>query len=138
GFPFTVWADENADWSGLNQFGDRVRLSGIPLVTNMNDPDNAFNGSAFLTPTIGSVGTVGRNAFRGPGFVSFDMSVGKRFRMTEGTNLEFKADFFNAFNHANFRLPVSRFTSSSFGKITAMADTNNPARVIQLGLRLEF
>src|SRR5262249_7765677 len=95
GFPFTVWADQNADWRGLNQFGDRVRLSGIPLVTHMNDPDNAFNGSAFLTPTIGSVGTVGRNAFRGPGFISFDMSVAKSFRMTEGTNLQFKADFFN-------------------------------------------
>jgi hypothetical protein len=140
GFPFTVWADDATDFSGLNQFADRVHfVPGVTsLETNMDDPENAFDGSVFVRPTIGSIGSVHRTAFRGPGFISFDMGIGKNFRITESVKFGVRADLFNAFNHTNFNLPVSESTSSSFGKITEEADTDTPARIIQLGARIEF
>ncbi len=140
GFPFTVWGDDNTDFSGLNQFADRVNF--VPgtsaLPTNMDDPDNAFDGSVFTTTTIGDIGSVSRNKFRGPGFISTDMGLAKSFAIREGMSFKFRVDFFNATNHTNFNLPTSEVVSSTFGKITAIADNDVPARVIQLGARIEF
>ncbi|MGH9532672.1 MAG: carboxypeptidase regulatory-like domain-containing protein [Terriglobales bacterium] len=140
GFPFTVWGDDSSDFSGLNQFADRVNfVSGTTaLPTNMDDPDNAFDGSVFTTTTIGDIGSVSRNKFRGPGFISTDMGLAKSFAIREGMSFRFRVDFFNAFNHTNFNLPVSETVSSSFGKIISEADAGLPARVIQLGGRIEF
>jgi hypothetical protein len=81
-------------------------------------------------------GTTGRNIMSGPGFVNFDFGAHKRFKITEGTALQFQANAFNVFNHPNFGLPSGNLNSSAtVGKSTF---TINGARVMQLALRFDF
>jgi len=101
--------------------------------------NNYFNKSNILIPTDPSqpFGNAGRNIGRGPRYNDFDIGVQKSFplpRLREGTDLEFSAQFFNAFNHTNLNLPNSSVSSSAFGTIRSAFDP----REIQLGLKLYF
>jgi hypothetical protein len=58
----------------------------------------------------------------------------KQVRITEGVRIEFRAEAFNAFNHAQFDLPVNSLASPLFGTITAAEQP----RVLQLGMKLNF
>ena len=75
----------------------------------------------------------------GPGRYLWDLSLRKRISVSEKINLQFQADFFNAFNHTNLNNPNTTFGSLtspnlSFGTITGAA----PGRNIQLGAKLTF
>ena len=83
----------------------------------------------------GKDGVVGRNTFRGTGFLNFDVALAKSFRFAEQRNLVFKAEVFNLFNRANFGLPVRTLDAPGFG---AAATTVNPARMLQLALKFQF
>ena len=91
-------------------------------------------------PNQGRFGTLGRNTFRGPGLYDLDMAlikdttVGSRAR-SEPTTLEFRAEFFNAFNLVNFALPANILHGSGFGIINHTAGTS---RQIQFSLKLIF
>jgi hypothetical protein len=95
------------------------------------------NGTcAFGIPAVGSLGSAGVGTLRAPSFFNFDASVGKKFNFTESKYLQFRAEFFNAFNHASWGPPSRDITSpSSFGQITGQVQ--NP-RNIQMGLKLYF
>jgi hypothetical protein len=72
----------------------------------------------------------------GPGQFNTDLSISKLFRLTERANLEFRTEFFNAFNNAVFQDPDNTTTDvGSFGHITSTA--SNP-RVMQFALKLSF
>jgi hypothetical protein len=81
------------------------------------------------------IGNVGRNILRGPAQSDIDWSVGKRFPLTESKGFEFRADFFNALNHASESNPVSDISSAEFGKILSF--TSSP-RIVQLALKFTF
>ncbi|HSE19991.1 MAG TPA: carboxypeptidase-like regulatory domain-containing protein [Pyrinomonadaceae bacterium] len=111
------------------------------------------NGAALADGLGTDLGNVGRNVLRGPRQANFDFSIIKRFRLGEQKNLEFRAEFFNVFNHVNFDNPISNLnviTSSGgsldgntgriinpgdFGRI--VSTSNNP-RLVQLALRVNF
>jgi hypothetical protein len=152
GQPFTVYNGQT-DFSGFNQFFDRPDVIGAgKLIQNNGNPDNAFDTTYFSkTPPAGRQGTSGRNQYYGPDLVNFDLTASKSFALHgEHTNLQFRADFFNIFNHTNFANPVRNESSASFGKITqtvgsatatSVGTTAGPfggARQIQLALRLNF
>ena len=100
---------------------ERVRLaSGVTL----ND---------FLV--LGKDGVVGRNTFRGAGFLNFDVALAKMIRFAEQRKLVFRAEVFNLFNRTNFGLPVRTLDAPGFG--TAVA-TVNPARMLQVALKFSF
>lgn len=67
-----------------------------------------LNPAAFATPAPGTFGNVPRNFLRGPNFRQFDIVLNKRIRFSESTNLEFRTEIFNIFNHTNFDIPGSR------------------------------
>jgi hypothetical protein len=67
-----------------------------------------LNPAAFATPAPGTFGNVPRNALRGPNFRQFDLVFSKKFKFSEQTNLEFRTEIFNVFNHTNFDVPGSR------------------------------
>jgi hypothetical protein len=151
GAPFTVFSSAVADLSGFNIFNDRPDVVGSGKLTqNHNDPDKAFDKSYFGTTPVGRVGTSGRNQYYGPGLQNFDFALAKSFPFTEQTRLQFRADFFNIFNHTNFSNPVNNASNANFGKITqtvgsavatAVGTTAGPLggpRLIQLSLRLQF
>jgi hypothetical protein len=89
-------------------------------------------------------GTLPRNFFRGPGRINFDLAVAKTTPLyPERVSLEFRVEFFNILNHAEFANPDTTLGSPTFGQITT---TGNPGaieptalpRIIQLGARVRF
>lgn len=103
-------------------------------------PSRYFNPSAFIQPLPGTYGNAGRNILQGPGLVETDLSLAKKFPLSERLNLLFRGEFFNVFNHTNFNTPNPVvFTSATGGPsptagvITA---TSTTSRQIQFGLKL--
>ena len=90
--------------------------------------------SRFSVPQAGEIGTGGRNAFRGPRFFNADISLVKKFRITERHAVSFRAEAYNLFNNTNFAAPNATL-GASFGKLSA---TVGNARVLQMALRFEF
>jgi len=75
--------------------------------TILGRPDRWFDPSIFTLPAAGEFGNSGRNTLCGPSLKDFDFSLLKQTKLTETMNLEFRAEFFNLFNHANFDVPVN-------------------------------
>src|SRR5437868_3065960 len=104
-------------------------------------------GSVFTIPVAnGNVfhfGNLGRNVIIGPGFANTDFSILKTTRITEGVKLQFRTEFFDLFNHANFGQPGRTVVpnSTTFGVITntrfATGDSGS-SRQIQFALKLIF
>ena len=86
----------------------------------------------FLARPARNVGDAGRNTIIGPGTSNFDFSAFKNTRLTERFTLEFRSEFFNIFNKAQFNLPVFDPTNQAFGQITSV----RAARQIQFGMKL--
>jgi len=100
-------------------------------------------------PTLATYGTLPRNFFRGPGYLNVDMSFSKTTSITERVKIEFRAEFFNIFNHPNFTNPGiinnasgaltsgaggNNVNSGQFGQITSTYDP----RIIQSAARFTF
>jgi hypothetical protein len=95
-----------------------------------------FATSAFSAPAAGTFGDLPFNALRGPSRQNWNLSLFKSFVFSEarGSRLEFRAEFFNAFNHTEFNNVSTTFSASNFGAVTSAHDP----REIQLGLKLYF
>lgn len=109
---------------------DRVGGQGV------NGPKTStqwFNKAAW-TDAIGHFGNSGRGVVYGPGFNNWDLSAIKNTKISEHISTQFRAEFFNAFNHPSFLGVSTNVDSSLFGRITS---THDP-RIIQLGLKLYF
>jgi hypothetical protein len=109
-------------------------ISGPVLVQSGRSIDNWINTDAFATAPDGRWGTSGAGIVEAPGLQSYDLSLAKRFLLTERFNLRLQADFFNAFNIANFTGLNTTVTSNAFGTLNSAY----PPRNIQLGMKLEF
>ena len=84
--------------------------------------------------SVGNYGTFGRNALRGPGQFNTNVTVSKVVPVGESLRLEYRADFFNLLNNAQFNTPSTTITSSLFGQISGTASP----RIIQMALRVQF
>jgi hypothetical protein len=130
-------------------------VPGQPFILPGWTPDIGYlNPRAFANPAItaqdpnGFFGNLGRDQVYGPGFWNADFSLSKIFPVREKLSLQFRTEFFNAFNHPNFALPtnVVNIGAPNAGKITQTPDVaqGNPGlggggpRVMQFGLRLQF
>ena len=119
----------------------------------------AVNGSILIPPAFGTLGNLGRNPFRDTGFKNVDFSVTKVFKFKERLTAQFRAEFFNIFNHPNFANPYGGpggptasldpsagvgGTPFAYSSATPDAASSNPvlgsggARAIQLGLKFIF
>jgi hypothetical protein len=98
-----------------------------------------FDTSVFSQPAPFQFGNTARTLpdVRAPGIVDFDLSGVKNTKIRERYTIQFRAEFFNAFNHANFGLPNVTFGSPAFGTISSI-NASAPARIIQLALKLYF
>jgi hypothetical protein len=93
-----------------------------------------FSTSQFYPQELGVIGDASRRFFHGPGLNNWDLALHKTTRITERTGLEFRAEFFNIFNHAQFNNPVGDFASASFGEVTSVRSP----RIGQLALKFNF
>jgi Carboxypeptidase regulatory-like domain/TonB dependent receptor len=154
--------------TGLNPFPGTF-LSGtssvqrpnvIPGVSFYLDESGApggkiINAVAFTPPITSTQGDLGRNALRGFGATQLDLTLRRRFRLTETVALQARADFFNIFNHPNFGNPVNYLSNTAqFGQSTMMLASSlgsggqsgglsplyqiGGPRSIQLALKLQF
>jgi Carboxypeptidase regulatory-like domain len=158
GFPlFVVDSVNNSgvffQWNGngLNrpdQVGNPNQAGPVAANPSCNAPaqihtiQNWFNPCAFVSAPSGELGTANRAPVTGPDFVNTDFSLIKQFKLGERVGLNFRAEFFNLFNHAQFFLPGSSLTAmqdiespSTFAKVTQTV--NNP-RLVQFALKLTF
>jgi hypothetical protein len=132
-------------------FGFFMTGSG-PLTVNptaINPTDNrgvapdgspAFSGQVFFNPAAGTLGTMQRRFFSGTWFNNYDFSILKDTRLTERNSIQFRADFYNLINHANFFVGDQNVNSASFGKITSQyySVSGVGPRLIQFGLYYKF
>ena len=143
GLPFTPQLGFNPTNNGDSR--NPIRPSVNPAFQGnvvLGTPNQYFNPAAFSVPASGTYGNLGRDTLTGPGIVSLDLSALKNTNLTEKVRLQFRAEFFNVLNHANFSTPNPVvFTSASStpaptaGLITA---TSTTSRQIQFGLKLLF
>jgi Carboxypeptidase regulatory-like domain len=163
GFPLFVVASANGNFSGSgvnfgwngsslnrpNEVGDPNKAGpvaanpGCAAPAQVHTLANWFNPCAFADAPAGELGNSSRTPLYGPRFVNTDFSAIKNFPLSfrEGMFLQFRAEFFNLFNHAQFYLGGGATqmqdvdSSSSFGVVNGTV--NNP-RVIQFALKLNF
>ena len=102
-------------------------------VTGPKTASEWFNTKAWAD-AIGHFGTSGRGVVYGPGLNNWDLAAIKNIKITERVNTQFRAEFFNAFNHPSFLGVSTNVDSSIFGQVTS---THDP-RLIQFGLKVNF
>ena len=129
-----------------------------PYIRNSNR--QWINPAAFSVPHPGTYGNLARNALKGPSLRQFDLTLAKRFPFTETVNLEFRSEFYNIFNTANFAAPPASLNptvgasiqpgqplsfatagSGAFGVLNRTVSNEiglGTNRQIQLSLRLNF
>jgi Carboxypeptidase regulatory-like domain/TonB dependent receptor len=155
GNPFTLFSNSNSSQQDQRVTDgvdlDRPDLNGKittfnPRTTQTFTSDcgggTSVTGNFYINPTVFdcsnvpmfTFGTLGRNSIRGPGINNWDLSVIKRTKITESTTLEFRAEFFNAFNHVQFLNPDPTGLASTFGQVV---QTRDP-RLGQLALKFVF
>lgn len=143
GAPFPILA---TCCSGNGSTGSAIneRPNLVPGKSNnpiLGGPDRYFDPSAFAPAQQGFYGNLGRNTLVGPGLFTFDFSLVKNTAITERTNLQFRAEFFNLFNRANFSTPANNIfdsrgnLSGAAGRITS---TSTSSRQIQFALKIVF
>jgi hypothetical protein len=143
GTPFSVTIARTAATvpSGQTQNQRADYVGGDVYATNKG-PGLWLNPAAFALPANGLYGNSGRNRFRGPGLWQADIGISKKFRLTEGANLDFRTEMFNLFNRAQYGNPVSARNNSTFGTILATANDGatgtGTSRQLQFMLRLNF
>jgi hypothetical protein len=158
GMPFTAYAPwvnlPNAGGFFQNQRADLIQPAATTLSPALPVPGGKIllNAAAFGKPGANAIGTSGRNAFSGPGLLSADLSIARRFPfriLGEAGRVTLRADFYNVFNHANLNNPDSYFTGPHFGwalygrseknsGFPVLAPLNETARQIQILFRVEF
>ena len=146
GTPFTVFDSRDNSFQG-----SAPEITGFsanrPNLVPGQDPNNGprqvndwLNVAAFTrVPQDGNLptqqfGTAGRNIAVGPRYFNWDFGTSKNFRLTETKDLQFRAEIFNLFNHANFHIPNSDISSPTFNQILEA----EPARLVQFALKFLF
>jgi hypothetical protein len=145
GTPFTVTATDQSRTGPSH--ANRANCIGDAFSGATSDPSKFvgtgapgffINPSAFAVPAVGTFGTCAPRSFHGPGIENMDFSLFKNFVITERARVEFRSEFFNAFNHANFQNPSSAFNPASLGSFGRSFSTVTDPREIQFALKLYF
>jgi len=130
---------------GVSQNQRPNLVPGVPLTPPGGSTTAEWiNPVAFVVPSPGTFGNLGRNVFRGPGIWQADISLGKRFTLGEWAGLEFKAQAFNLFNTTQLGAPQADLSAGprNFGAILSSVNTgpvgSGTPRQIQFMLRLSF
>jgi len=108
-------------------------IGNVTLPPDQRTPGRFFNTSAFATAPQFALGNASRNPVRGPAYRNLDIALAKHTKLTERTDMEFRAEMFDLTNTPAFAQPSGSFGTSAFGSI---AGTATDPRVVQFALRL--
>jgi hypothetical protein len=132
GTPYSIYADPLL-----------CNCPGITSVRAVAPSGLAINGQSFFDPTVfsspaaGTLGSSGRNAFRGPDFFTYDVSVFRRFPFRDNFNFELRAEAYNVTNTTNLANPIGTLNLLGAGTSTRLVN-GMMGRQFQLGGRLLF
>jgi hypothetical protein len=134
GLPLEITATDTSNTGGIHtQVSDRTCNGNLP--SGQRSIHQWFQTSCFPQPAAGRIGDSGRNVLVGPGLSNFDLSAFKRFPFGEARWVQFRTDFFGAFNHPQFSVGQTQAVSAStYGQVTSAGGS----RVIQMGLQVVF
>lgn len=132
GLPLNIsFPGDNAGIGGGPYRPDLVRSPNVDQKTR----ERIFDPGAFAAPPRGAFGNAARNVAVGAGINNWDLSVFKNFPLwSESSSLQFRAEFYNAFNHTQFNSFRTAFGAAGFGSAVGARD----ARSIQFGLKLYY
>jgi len=136
GFPITL-SQSSGDLSLTGESGnDTPNLISKVQTQNAhnpgpNGPNTYFLPDAFAPETYAGFGTANRRFFHGPGILNTDFGLEKNTFIKESMAVQFRAEFFNIFNHTQFENPSGNFSQSTFGVVTQARDP----RIGQLSLK---
>jgi hypothetical protein len=157
GQPFTIRTGVDAVGNGATagsrpNYNPNGTITLDPVTGDFRTFVTPINGSGIVSapfvqnPTTGTItflrnsmpggGNLGRNTFRGPGYVNFNMSISKRFTLPGERQLTLRGDFINVFNHDNFPNPSNNMSDPNFGKQVWLPLTD--ARQVLIGAKLAF
>ena len=131
GFPLGLTMASNQSGTGIGNRPNRVCDGSLdsPTVAKW------FDTSCYVAPAPGTLGNSARSVMHGPGQTNYDMSIYKNFPVTESIKVQFRSEFFNLPNHAQFDIPNTSVGNAAFGRISA---TVHAARQVQFALKLVF
>jgi hypothetical protein len=133
GAPFSVFLSNPTANTGTFTRPNRVCNGNLP--SDKQSISEWFDIACFVNPPVFTFGNAGRNILIGPGLFTWDLGVDKEFHMNDRFGLQFRSEFFNLLNRANFGLPNANIGSAAAGTITTVV-TN--ARQVQFALRLQW
>ncbi len=152
GQPLNVTVGKDNSLTGLNNDRPNQVLSNVDATNSICSNGSTpcvqwLNPAAFQSNPLGTYGSLGRNAVRGPGTMNFDVALSRVFRVRERYTLQVRADAFNIMNHANFVGAISPagtvtgystlstgMSSSSFGRVQSAFDP----RILQFSMKVRF
>ena len=144
GFPTTIFQSgdpfSSVSFPGLpNTYPGGLGLGSTPRpdrIASCSGPKtfNEYINTAAFTDAIGHFGSSGRGVCTGPGLNNWDIAAMKNIKVNERFNMQFRSEFFNAFNHESFNSFSSSKDAPSFGRLNGGHDP----RIIQFGLKLNF
>ncbi len=142
GFPVPLIDSNNQSGTYFENGGDDNnynrpnQVSGCDVYAANHSQHEWINSACFVAPPAGELGDAARVPVSGPDFVNSDFSVIKDFALPRREmGLNFRAEFFNLFNHPQFGAPISDINQAGFGSVSSTV--NNP-RLVQLALKLTF
>ncbi|MGJ5820414.1 carboxypeptidase regulatory-like domain-containing protein [Paludibaculum fermentans] len=134
GSPFGLVTQTNTS-NSFNPGPQRVNVLKDPsLPAEQRSVARWFDTTAVAAPAAYTFGNSSRALLTGPGLLNLDISLLKNFRFKETGNVQFRAESLNVANHTNFQAPGRSLGAANFGAISSAL----PARVMQLGLKVEF
>jgi carboxypeptidase family protein len=138
GFPIRITSSSDQELMSSLNFespGEPDQIAPLHRLEPQKSGGYFFDPSSFVDAPPGQIGNAPRTICCGPGIANFDLAVHKLFAVREGTNLEFRTEFFNALNHTQFFSPDGNITDgTTFGQVSRARDP----RLIQLAMRLTF
>jgi hypothetical protein len=128
----------NKNYTFLGRNGGGLRPNRVGTANTGIDPKtdrlHFLNTNAFQVQALNTPGNSQRNVALGPKLFNVNLSLVKRFAVTEGSAIDLRLEAFNLFNTVNFANPNTTFGTAAFGQITSAAD----ARQVQLAIRYRF
>ena len=154
GTPFSIFSGADNSLSGM--LGDRADLAPGSTVqqailgsgrSHTAEIAEWFNTNTFVPNAIETFGDTGKNILRGPRFFDADLAAIKNAKITERLSMEFRAEFFNAFNNVNFGNPDGNLADlgTTYGQITGLAGASSSntygtaqPRIMQFAVKFSF
>ncbi len=134
GLPITMSENMDQSLSGLRDTPDwdgKAIAKSNPRSTSAR---TYFNSDQFSLQALGTFGSSSQRFFHGPGLDNWDVALRKSTQIYEGYSLEFRAEFFNVFNHTQFNNPDGNQSAADFGEVSTARDP----RIGQVALRFAF